>query len=58
VDEFHYFVHSQSRDFEYSALSTEFGWICSCPDASFRETKCKHMWSIEFSLKFRERVAK
>jgi transposase-like protein len=29
------------------------GWICDCPDFTFREVKCKHIWAVEISLKLR-----
>ncbi len=34
------------------------GWICPCPDATFRGVKCKHIFGVEFSLRLRERVVK
>jgi transposase-like protein len=30
--------------------------FCSCPDATFRRVKCKHVWAIEFSLALRQEV--
>jgi transposase-like protein len=32
------------------------GWICDCPDFTYREVKCKHIWAVEFSIKLREVV--
>ena len=58
VDESQYLVHSQSRDFEYSVLSTEFGWACSCPDNQFRGNKCKDIHAVELSFILRKIVAK
>lgn len=58
VDESQYLVHSQSRDFEYSVLSTEFGWVCSCPDAMYRGAKCKHIHAVELSFILRKIVAR
>lgn len=56
IDEHQYRVHSQSGDFEYEVMSTELGWLCSCPDAMFRGSKCKHQWAVEISLALRTRV--
>ncbi len=32
------------------------GWACSCPDYEFRQSKCKHVYAVEFSLAIREKV--
>jgi len=45
VDETSYKDHSQSMNKEYSVEQTETGWICSCPDFTFRGSKCKHVWA-------------
>jgi len=51
-----YKVKSQSGNGEYDVLNTEWGWICSCPDHTYRGVKCKHIWAVEFSLRMREQV--
>jgi transposase-like protein len=32
------------------------GWLCTCPDFTYRQVKCKHIWAVEFSLKLRDKV--
>lgn len=56
IDQNEYRVRSQSSDGEYVVLATESGWRCSCPDATFRETKCKHIFAVELSLELRRRI--
>ncbi len=56
LDEFSYRVHSQTGDFWYDVQSGELGWLCSCPDATFRGGKCKHVWAVELSRKLRAQV--
>jgi transposase-like protein len=56
VDDSSYRVKSQSGNGNYEVLSTEIGWLCSCPDHVYRGVKCKHVWAVEFSLKLREQV--
>ncbi len=56
VDETTYMVHSQRLDREYRVEQTETGWICECPDSTFRLLKCKHVWAVEISWTLRKRV--
>jgi putative transposase len=56
LDSHEYRVKSQSGNGEYVVLSTEAGWTCSCPDATFREQKCKHIFAVELSLLLRRRI--
>jgi hypothetical protein len=56
VDINHYQVNSQSGNGAYGVLSTELGWICSCPDHVYRGLKCKHIYAVEFSLALRKQV--
>jgi len=51
-----YEVLSQSGNGEYVVCLSEDEWRCECPDHRFRGVKCKHIWSVEFSLKMREQV--
>jgi transposase-like protein len=54
-----YKVASQSGNGMYDVSRTDqftMGWICDCPDRTYREVKCKHIWAVEFSLKLREKV--
>jgi transposase-like protein len=59
LSEKHYRVVSQSGNGTYDVSRTKavaVGWICTCPDYTYREIKCKHIWAVEFSLKIREAV--
>ena len=51
-----YKVKSQSYDKYYDVYNTELGWICSCPDNTYRKICCKHIHGVEISLKIRETV--
>lgn len=57
IDAHAYKVNSQSGHSFYDILSTEIGWICSCPDHMFRGVKCKHIYAVECSLALRRQVA-
>jgi len=56
VDEYTYQVRSQSGLWYYDVLSTEAGWVCSCPDAKYHDSKCKHIIAVEFSFAIRKEV--
>ncbi|MDG6986039.1 MAG: IS1 family transposase [Nitrososphaerota archaeon] len=56
VDETSYMVHSQRLDREYRVEQTETGWMCECPDSTYRLLKCKHVWAVEISWELRRRV--
>ena len=59
LDDRFYRVASQSRDVMYDVVRTKafaIGWICNCPDFTYREVKCKHIWAVELSLKLRQVV--
>ncbi len=58
IDEFTYSVRSQTRHVNYSVVKTKTGFVCSCPDHKFRKVCCKHIHSVEFSIKLREQVRK
>ena len=58
IDEFTYSVRSQTRHVNYSVVKTKTGFVCSCPDHKFRKVCCKHIHSVEFSIKLREEVRK
>ena len=58
LDETSYIVKSQSGNGAYHIVMSENGWICPCPDATYRAVKCKHIFGVEFSRRLRERVAK
>ncbi len=56
VDDYSYKVRSQSSNGWYDIYSVEGAWYCSCPDQVFRDTRCKHVYAVEFSLALRKRV--
>src|SRR5207302_900980 len=56
ISEHEYRVKSQSSDGEYQILSGEFGWLCNCADAMFRDQKCKHIFAVQLSLEIRRRI--
>lgn len=58
INDFTYHVKSQTTKREYDVIHTESGWICTCPDHSFRKICCKHIHAVEFSIKLREQVRK
>ena len=62
MDERFYKVVSQSSERMYDVIKARMnktiGWVCSCPDHTYRQVKCKHIWAVEFSSKFREHVKK
>lgn len=51
-----YRVNSQNGNDKYEIIKSIDGWMCSCPDHTFRRVKCKHIWAVEFSLAIREEV--
>jgi putative transposase len=56
LDENTYAVRSQTGNGEYEVRATEAGWLCSCPDSSYRGEKCKHIFAVEFSKRIRTEV--
>jgi putative transposase len=56
VDNYTYKVKSQNSDNWYDVISTESGFLCSCPDSTFRKTICKHSIALEISLEIRKKV--
>ena len=56
VDDLTYTVRSQSSDSVYELMSTEHGWICSCPDHMYGGNICKHIHAVEISRRLREAV--
>jgi transposase-like protein len=35
-------------------MNQTIGWVCDCPDFTYRQVKCKHVWAVEISVKLRE----
>src|SRR5208283_1621025 len=56
LDDVTYSVNSQSGHGLYTVVKGSRDWRCSCPDHIYRETKCKHIWAVEFSQALRKRV--
>ena len=56
LDDNTYAVKSQTGKGEYEVRATEAGWLCSCPDSTYRGEKCKHIFAVEFSRKIRTEV--
>ena len=59
-DDRFYKVNSQSGHGMYNVtkarMNRTIGWVCDCPDWTYRQVKCKHIWAVEISLKLREVV--
>ena len=51
-----YYVKSQTGHGEYEVYHNPTGWACECPDARFRNVKCKHQWAVELSNALRDKV--
>jgi len=51
INKSNYRVRSTSGDNTYTVTPTQSGWICSCPDYARHNVKCKHVYTVEFSLK-------
>jgi transposase-like protein len=56
INDYTYHIKSQTTKREYDVVSTESGWICTCPDHTYRKVCCKHVHAVEFSLKLRNQV--
>ena len=56
IDEFRYFVKSQSGNNKYEVRLTDIGWVCSCNDHKFRGVNCKHIYAVECSFPVRQTV--
>jgi len=48
INESNYIVKSTSGDKTYTITTAKSGWICSCPDYARHNTKCKHVYAVEF----------
>ena len=56
IDDLTYTVRSQSSNKVYEIMSTEHGWICSCPDHMYRGVCCKHIHAVDISRRMRKAV--
>jgi putative transposase len=44
-----YVVNSQSGNGSYNVQLTQLGFMCSCPDSTYRSVKCKHIHAVELA---------
>jgi putative transposase len=58
INESTYSVRSQTRHINYTVVKTNSGFVCNCPDHTFRKICCKHIHSVEISITLREQVRK
>ncbi|MFZ0510543.1 MAG: DDE-type integrase/transposase/recombinase [Candidatus Nitrosopolaris sp.] len=56
ISELKYVVKSQSGNGDYEVNSTDLGWVCSCPDHTYRGVKCKHIFAVEISFALHKEV--
>ena len=56
IDADHYQVNSQTGWGAYQVVRSGKEWTCECPDHKFRQSVCKHIWAVYFSLNLRQRV--
>ena len=56
IDADTYRVNSQNGNGSYLVVKSGKEWACECLDHKYRQTACKHIWSIYFSLNLRQRV--
>lgn len=57
VEENFYTVKSQSGNGEYAVYQVDGEWHCECPDHTYRQVKCKHIFAVEISKRLKEQVA-
>ena len=55
IDSNTYFVPSQSGNGKYRIFNDNDSWTCSCPDFQKRNLPCKHIHSVTFWLKLRNK---
>ena len=56
VSDYHYKVNSQTTNRKYDVVKIDDKWVCNCADHKFRKVCCKHIHSIEISIKLRNEV--
>jgi len=56
INQTHWTVKSQFGDNDYVVMSKGKLWLCSCPDYQKREMDCKHIFSVKFSIKLKDRI--
>lgn len=55
IDKETFLVPSQSSNKKYKVVLRN-EWVCECPDFRFNRAKCKHIYSVEFLLKLRQKL--
>lgn len=48
INESNYIDKSTSDNNTYTISATKSGWVCSCPDYARYNSKCKHVYAVEF----------
>ena len=48
INQSNYSVRSITGYNTYIVYATQSGWACSCPDYARYNTKCKHVYAVEF----------
>jgi predicted nucleic acid-binding Zn finger protein len=48
ITESHYSVRSISSNNTYVITTTKSEWTCSCPDYARHNSRCKHVYAVEF----------
>jgi len=57
LDNRFYRVASQSSDKMYDVIKRlGGGWLCTCPDFTYRHVQCKHVWAVQISFAVRKQV--
>lgn len=56
ISELKYVVKSQNGNGNYEVNSTDLGWVCACPDHTYRGVKCKHIFAVEISFALHKEV--
>ncbi len=66
INKLHYRVRSQSESEKWYDVVKKYGrnkggrqdgkWTCTCKDYKYRNSPCKHIFSIEFSTKLRKKI--
>jgi transposase-like protein len=56
LNHLNYQVQPATSKAVYKIILNPIGWVCSCPDHTFRGVKCKHIYAVEFSLELRKEV--
>jgi len=60
LDDRFYKVASQNGHGMYNVakarMNRTIGWVCDCPDFTYRQVKCKHIWAVEISVALRTAI--